>query len=95
MSESLEFGAQLGMVVHLAVVNQNGIAILAVHGLLAGYEVDDREPYSTQRHVRGFVNALLVGPAMDQRRGGAADQIGLNRAVFMCESDNTAHAVSS
>ncbi len=93
MSERLQFGAQFGVVVDFAVVYQHGVAILAAHGLLARDQVDDGEPDRAQRNVSGLENTLLVGAAMNQRRGGALDQAGLNRTVFMSESDDAAHAV--
>src|SRR5262249_44826800 len=89
MTQRLQSGAELGMIVNLAVINQNHVAILAAHGLLARHEVDDHKPHCTQRNVRGFVNALLVRPAMNQRSGGPAYEARLNRAVFVGESDNS------
>jgi hypothetical protein len=43
--------------------------------------------------VRGFVNALLIGSAMNQRGSGPVNEVRMNAAVSVGESDNPAHAV--
>ena len=73
MAPLLQLAAQLAMVINFAVVNQGEIAIVAVHRLLAGDEIDDGEPHRAEGDVISLENALLVGSAMNQAGGCALD----------------------
>ena len=64
-----------GEVVDFTIENQDGVAVIAAHGLLARNEVDDLQPHGTERHVGRFEYALLVRAAVEQRGGGFADTL--------------------
>ena len=63
----LELAAQLGVVVDLAVEDEREVAVVAVERLVAGRDVDDREPAHPDREVLADVGALPVGPAVHDR----------------------------
>src|SRR4051794_19563536 len=64
----LELGAQLAVVVDLAVLNDGDAAILAGDRLVAVLEVDDRESPHRQRDAALMEDAIAVGSAMRQSR---------------------------
>src|SRR5580698_10221189 len=67
MPRALKLLPQLAVVVDFAVENQDGIAIVTDHGLIAVLQIDDLEAHGSQRDIRRFPNALLVRTAMSQR----------------------------
>lgn len=48
MSEAFELLAKLGVVIDFPVEDDNGVAVLADHGLVAGLQVDNLQPGSAQ-----------------------------------------------
>ena len=65
----LELGAELAVVVELAVLDDDDAAVLVRDRLVAGLEVDDREPARGEPDGAVDVDAARVGPAVDERRG--------------------------
>ena len=77
--------AKLGVVVDLAVEHQGAIAVIGEERLVAAFEVNDAQANASQRDVFGFENALLIGPAMMQRRNSLADLASAGRPTqIMC-----------
>src|ERR1700730_2255024 len=79
------------MVVELTIEDQYGVAIVAGHGLIAVFQVDDLEPNGPQRHFVRFPDALLVGAAMNQRSCDLPDPVRIRAFFEMCEPGNPAH----
>jgi hypothetical protein len=73
MSPLFQLAAQFAMVIDFAVIDEREIAIVAVHRLLAGDEVDDGEPDGAQGDVVSLENPLLVGSTVNQAGGCALD----------------------
>ena len=69
---ALELGAQLGVVVDLAVLDDDDAAVLARDRLVAALEVDDRQPPRGQPGLAVDHLAPAVGPAVPQRRAHRA-----------------------
>src|SRR5688572_32002859 len=67
VTERLQLGYELLVVVDLAVVDDDDRAVLVVEGLLTGREIDDREPAVTERDTRLEMQAVAIGPAMGDR----------------------------
>ncbi len=61
-------GAQFGVVVDLAVEDDDDRTVLVVHRLLAAADVDDREPPVAKPHARLGVEAVAIRAAMADRR---------------------------
>src|SRR5262245_11747595 len=69
MAEAFELLAQLAVVVDLAVQDDPALAVLVRQGLMAGLEIDDREPAEPESEGAVQVDAVVVGAAMaDARR---------------------------
>ena len=65
MAERLEFGHQLLEVVDFAVEHDDHAAVLVEQRLLAGGQVDDRQPPMSKPHARLQMQATLVGAAVE------------------------------
>lgn len=91
MPERLELPAQLGMIVDFAVEDQDGVAVVAAHRLVAVAQVNDLQAHGTKRDVLGLMSSLLVRAAMDQRRGGALDGLSARLAMPMCKPSYSTH----
>jgi len=83
------------MIVDLTVKNCDGIAILASQGLIAAPEVDDFEPYGSQGNISRFVDALLIGATMGERRGDPVNHSGVGNTIPMRKSSNAAQSTKS
>ena len=68
-----ERGAQLGVVVDLAIGDERG-AVGLEQGLVARLQVDDREAVMRHRDVAGAIGAHAVRAAMGQRRAHGVDR---------------------
>ena len=64
----LQLGAELPVVVELAVLDDDDAAVLVRDRLVAGLEVDDRQPAGGETDGAVDVDAARVGPAVDERR---------------------------
>ena len=95
VARPLQVPAQLHMVVDLAVEDQNGVAIVAGHGLVAVLQIDDLEPNGAQRNVARFPHALLIGAAMDQRSSDLPDPVRIRAFLEMCKSGDPAHVLNN
>src|SRR5258707_4773555 len=77
----LENFAKRLKVVNLAIVRNDNRAVLVVHGLRAGAEVDDREPTMSEVNPPGadltFPSALAVGPSLSDARQHSGQSIGI------------------
>ena len=60
----VKLGAQLLVIVNLAVQNHDQRSVFAGHRLPAGLKVDDPQPDTAQRYVRGGIYALLIRSPM-------------------------------
>ena len=89
MAETFQFGAQFEMVVDFAVEDDGRAG--AGDRLVAAVEIDDLQSGRAERHQSGFEDSLFIGPAMNDRVGGAADALGAGNPVFMCKADDAAH----
>ena len=67
VTERLQLRYQRLVVVDLAVVDDDDRAVLVVERLLAGREVDDRQPAMAERDPRLEVQTVAVGSAMGDR----------------------------
>jgi hypothetical protein len=74
MPRGLETLSQLDEVVDLPVEDDVNGAVLVVHGLVAGVQVDDGEPAAGQTDRAGDVEALVVGTAVGQAGGHPAKE---------------------
>src|ERR1035438_4446219 len=63
------------MIVDLAVERNRGVAIIAHHGLIAAFEIDDFEANRAKSRHAALVDTLLVGTPMVQRFINPAGQI--------------------
>src|SRR6185369_9052477 len=79
VAQLFEFLAQLEIVVDLAVEDDPRAAIRVVNGLLAAFEIDDRE--AAHREAGGTVNveAVFVGSAMANGVVHPREQLLVNR----------------
>ena len=87
VTERLQLGYELLVVVDLAVVDDDDRAVLVVEGLLTGREIDDREPAVTERDTRLEVQAVAIGPAVGDRVVHAQRQAAV-RLTFESGVDN-------
>src|SRR5207302_8096543 len=85
-----ELGAQLSVVVELAVADADDVAGFVLDRLLAGVEVDDRQPAHREREPDEGAAPLGVGPAMAQQ----LDRIERRRRpVGREQSEDPAHSM--
>src|SRR6202040_2657637 len=85
-----EFRAQFAVVVDLAVEDQDGVAVVADHGLIAALQIDDLEAHRAQGNDWRFVDALLVRPAMNQGVRSRANSFGVEDTVAVRKPGYTA-----
>jgi len=71
------------VIVDLTVEDQDGVSVLADHGLIARLQVDNLEAHGAQRNNRRFIRALLVRTSMNQRVGGGANACAVEHTVSM------------
>jgi hypothetical protein len=78
---TLEVAAQLLVVVDLAVLDDRARAVLVRDRLVAGLEVDDREPSRREADPAVHVDAGRVRPAMDERRAHGLERRAIHRTA--------------
>src|SRR5262249_1140205 len=76
VATGLEFAAQLGEIVDLAVENDPDRLVFVVDGLLATGEVDDAEAAHAEAYGATNVDALVSGVAVNDRLAHALDGLG-------------------
>ena len=76
-------------VVDLAVEDDPGGAVVARHRLLAGDEVDDRQPRHAERHAVAGEGAAVVGAAMLERREHRVERVAPGRTAH--DAGDAAH----
>ena len=67
MAQRLQFGNQFLVVVDLAVVDDRDAAVFVVQRLLAGRQIDDRQPPVAEAHPRLQMQSAFVGAAVELR----------------------------
>jgi len=75
-----ELGAQLAIVVDLAVEDDPVAAGGVAHGLAPGHEIDDRQPRHPEPDVAGGVDARVVGAAMLEKAEHRGQELARGRA---------------
>src|SRR5579872_7111792 len=93
MPEFLQLAAQLPMIVDFTVEDDGGIAVFAQDGLVAGLGRDDLQARGAQGAMSRLENSLLVGSAVQQRRGGAMNAIGTRGPSRMGKSNDSTHKI--
>ena len=91
MAQRFKLPAQLGVIVDFAVEDQHGGAIVGGHGLLSAGEIDNLQADGAEGDIGRVIDVLLVGAAMNQGHGGAADAFGIDGAREVCESSYATH----
>src|SRR5204863_4107729 len=71
MAASLEFRAELGVVVDLAVKNKDEIAIGGSHRLMAAFQIDDGKAAMAEEDGAVVPESAIVRPAMSEAGGHA------------------------
>src|SRR5262245_56365229 len=79
------------MVVDFAIEDDDGIAVLADHRLVARKEIDDPQADGAKRNVCCFVDSLRVWSTMHQRPGGVANVVCVGDSIDVSETGNAAH----
>ena len=82
-----QLGAQLDVVVDLAVQRRPDGAVLVGDRLVAGLEVDDAQPARADPHARLDVEAVGVGAAVCERVGHRVDGGRVDRFVHRVMQD--------
>ena len=77
----LELRAQLGVVVDLAVLDDDDAAVLVGDRLVAALEVDDRQPPRGQPGLAEHHLAAGVGPAVVQRGAHGGEHVAVRRSA--------------
>ena len=91
---ALELARQLAVVVDLAVLDDGRRAVLVRDRLVAGVEVDDREPPRREPDAAVDERALGVRPAVRERRRHRGEPIAVDAAPSRDDSADPAHAPS-
>jgi hypothetical protein len=73
VARGLELAAELAVVVELAVLDDGDAPVLVRQGLVAGLEVDDREPSRGEPDGPVEGHAVAIRPAVDERRAHRAE----------------------
>ena len=74
MAQRLQFGHQLLEVVDLAVEHDDDAAVFVVQRLLAGRQVDDRQPAMAEPDAGLEVQSAFIGAAVELRLVHAIEQ---------------------
>ena len=74
-----------------AVVDEDGLAVVAQERLRAAGQIDDLQAHCAERDISGFVGALLIGATMNQAIGGFLDRGRRNGATAMRIACYSAH----
>ena len=91
MPALLEFPPDFRVIVDLAVVDDDRSAIRTLERLASAVEVDDLQAYGPERNRIGLKCSLLIGSAVDDGVGRAADHLGVEASMFMRKSSYSAH----
>ena len=68
--------------------------IFGEYRLIARIEIDDLQPRRAQRNRRGFENALLIGPAMQDGLNGAPDALRARMEFKLGESGDATQVIN-
>ena len=92
MSLPLQLGAELPVVVDLAVLDDVDRPVLVGDRLVARLEVDDRQPAGGEGGGAVDEETVAVGPAVDERRTHAGEPLGVGGPVCADDPADPAHA---
>src|SRR5436189_4278817 len=96
VTELFELGAQLAIVVNLAVENNPRGAILIVNRLVAALEIDDRQATHCQTDALTKIEAVIVRPTVTNCAVHAGEKVAINRrAIAAHNSGYPAHGVAT
>src|SRR5215469_12817414 len=90
VAQVFQFGAQLDVIVNFSVKDNPAVAIVSENGLIASLEVDDLKACSAEGKQIRLRDALLVGPAVNQRSGRLPDSFRRRAPVFSGKAGNPA-----
>jgi hypothetical protein len=92
VAQGFEFVPEFRVIVDFAVEDQNGIAIITQHGLIAVFQIDDLQADGPQRHQGGLPNVLAIRPAMSQRSRDTPDLFWTATPMIMGKPGNPTHS---
>ena len=95
MTGALELPSQFPVVVDLAVLDDVDVSILACDGLVARFEVDDREPSGRERNRAVHVFAEAVGAAMGEGGAHRGEAVEIRLAARRRDPADPAHGAES
>src|SRR5215467_2112047 len=95
MTQAFQLAAQLVIVIDFAVENQNDVAVVADHRLIAVGEIHDLQPNRAQRHATRLPGPLLIGTSMSQRARDLLDPLAIRLRPEVCKSCNSAQGTKS
>src|SRR5690349_1857412 len=81
---------QVRVVVYFAVKDEDCVTVLALHGLVSAFEVDNSEANRPERDRLGLVEALLVRSAMCQGVGCTPDASCIHPTLVVCVTSYSA-----
>src|SRR5579864_1416368 len=90
MSPVAQLFPQLGVVINFAVEDEDCITVLALHGLVAAFQIDDPETHGPEGNRLGLVEPLLVRSAMCKRVGRTPDASRICFMMVVCKTSNSA-----
>ncbi len=88
MTQLFQLSADFEVIVDFPIEHDDRIAVFRRNGLIAVLEIENFQARRAQRADRGLVDALLVGPAVNQGGGGVPNTIRRWRPIFMSKTNN-------
>ena len=82
--------ADFQVVIDFAVENNDGVTISGVNRLIPPGQINDLQTGGTQIALAGFVNALLIGAAMNQSRSRLSNTLRFGEPTLRCETEYAA-----
>src|SRR5271165_1779139 len=88
VAQALQLTAKFQVVVDLAIEDDGRFAVVALNGLITAHQIDDLQAGCAQRADVGTEHPLLVGTAMNERRGGGLNTAGIGRPALMGKTND-------
>lgn len=82
--------ADFEVVIDFTVEDDDGIAVGGVNRLISPSQINDFQTGGAQIALAGFVDALLIGAAMNQRRSRLSNTVRFGEPTLRCESEYAA-----